>query len=76
METATISLQLDPDTAQAYQSKSDKERRQLQLLLNLRLRELTAQPSRPLTVIMDDIGREAEARGMTPEILQTLLGDD
>jgi hypothetical protein len=76
METATISLELDPDTAQAYRSKSDQERRQLQLLLNLRLRELTLQPSRPLKEVMDEIGREAAARGLTPEMLPSLLGNE
>ena len=75
MATATISLEIDADTAQAYSTAPEAERRKLQLLLNLRLRELTTRPSRPLTAIMDEIGRDAEAQDLTPEILQSLLND-
>jgi hypothetical protein len=42
----------------------------------LRLRELAEMPSRSLQDIMDDIGAKAEARGLTPEILETLLRDE
>jgi hypothetical protein len=76
MGTTTISLQVDADAGQAYRAASDEERRKLQLLLNLRLRELTSQPSRPLNEIMDEIGREAQSRGLTPETLQSLLHDE
>jgi hypothetical protein len=73
MTTATISLEVDPDTARAFAEAPAEERRKLQLLLRLRLRELTTAPARSLREIMDDIGREAEARGLTPEILESLL---
>jgi hypothetical protein len=75
MQTATISLEVDADSARAFSAASEEERRKLQLLLNLRLRELTTRPARPLTEVMDDIGRKAEARGLTPEILNALLRD-
>lgn len=52
-----------------------EERRKLELLLSLRLRELIDQPARPLSEIMDEIGRQAEAKGMTPELLDSLLHD-
>jgi hypothetical protein len=76
MATATISLEVDPDTARAFAAATPEERRKLQLLLSLRLRELTAHPARPLKEVMDDIGRYAEARGLTPEILESLLRDE
>lgn len=72
MATATISIEVDADTGRIFSEASAEERRrlQLQLLLGLRLRELTA---RPLREILDEIGARAEARGLTPELLDSLL---
>ncbi len=75
MATATISIEVDADDARAFSQMTEEERRKLQLLLRLRLRELTTAPARPLKAIMDEIGAEAEARGLTPEILESLLHD-
>jgi hypothetical protein len=33
-------------------------------------------PSITLNQLMDEIGAEAEAQGLTPEILETLLSDE
>jgi len=76
MTTATISLEVDADTARSFAAASAEERRKLQLLLRLRLRELTARPPRPLKEVMDEVGRYAEAQGLTPEILESLLRDE
>jgi hypothetical protein len=76
METATISIEVDTDSARIFSEASFEERRKLQLLLRLRLRELTTAPVRSLEHIMDEIGERAEARGLTPEILESLLHDD
>lgn len=76
MGIMTISLEVDADTARAFAAVSDEDRRKLQLLLRLRLRELTTRPPRPLKEVMDEMGRQAEARGLTPEILESLLRDE
>jgi hypothetical protein len=76
MATTTISLEVDADSARAFLAAPAEGRRKLQLLLSLRLRELTARPARPLNEVMDDVGREAEARGLTPETLDSLLRDE
>lgn len=73
MAAETICIEVDPATARAFAEAPVEERRKLQLLLRLRLRELTAGPFRPLNQIMDEIGQQAEARGLTPEILESLL---
>lgn len=73
MPTATISIEVDSETALAFSEASEEQRRKLKLLLKLRLRELTVNPARTLTQIMDDMGQEAEARGLTPEFLGSLL---
>ncbi len=76
MATATISIEVDAEAAQAFQAASVQERRKFQLLLNLRLRELTSTPTRSLIEIMTEIGESAEAKGLTPELLESLLDDE
>jgi hypothetical protein len=76
MSTATISITVDADAARTFAQAPPEERRKVELLLGLRLRELTQPSVRPLSEIMDDIGAEAEAKGLTPEILESLLHDD
>ena len=76
MAIATISLEVDADTARAFSTASAEDQRKLQLLLGLRLRELTVRPARQLNEVMDEIGRHAEASGLTPEILESLLRDE
>ena len=76
MGTANITIEVDEAAARAFAEASPDERRKLQLLLSVRLQELTATPGRSLQTIMDEISDAAEARGLTPEILETLLGDE
>jgi hypothetical protein len=76
MATATISIQVDEETAKAFASAPTEEQRKIELLLRLRLQDLTLRPQRPLKVVMDEIGEQAEARGLTPEILESLLHDE
>ncbi len=76
MTDTTITIPIDSDTARIYSTASADEQQKLQMLLRLRLRELTSHPQRPLSDIMDEIGRHAEARGLTPDLLDSLLHDD
>jgi hypothetical protein len=66
---------VDASTADAYQSASADQQRRLQLLLRLRLRELTTGPPRPLAEILDEVGRAAAEKGLTPESLSTILDE-
>lgn len=76
MTTATIALEVDADTARAFSQASVEEKQKIQLLLALRLRELLARPARPLKEVMNEIGAKAQARGLTPEILESILRDE
>jgi hypothetical protein len=76
MTTTTITVDVDPETAEAYAAASEQDRLKLKILLRLGLRHLADRPSRSLSQIMDDIGAEAEANGMTPEILEDILRGD
>lgn len=68
-----ITVSVDSDAANFYRSVSDSERRKLDLLISLRLRE-AAMGRKSLEEIMQEISRNAQQRGMTPEILQSILG--
>ena len=73
MVNPTITIPLDPQTAQAYNSASVEEKRKMQALLSLWLRELAGSHQRSLQQILDEAGRKAQARGLTPEMLESLL---
>ena len=70
----TITVVVDADVAQAYRTVSDRDRRKLDLLVNLRLREAT-RSSQSLREIMEEVNRSAQERGLTPKILRSILGD-
>ncbi len=70
-----ITVSVDADVANLYRSASDNERRKLDLLVNLRLRDAT-ESAKSLRDIMLEISRNAQRRGLTPEILQSILGEE
>lgn len=73
--TEQITIAVDPDVAKRYRSASDQQRRKLDLLANLRLRDAT-QGSASLEQVIDNLSRAAQGRGLTPEILQSILDED
>lgn len=75
MSTEITSIQVEPDIADAYNSASQQDQKKIQLLMGLWLRELTTQPSMSLTEVMDMISDRAQARGLTPEILESILNE-
>ena len=68
----TINIQVTPEAAKAFRNASASERKKLELLLNLRLLEVS-RSRKPLEEVMREISRSAQARGLTPEILDDLL---
>ena len=73
--TEQITVSVDSDVANIYRSVSDKERRKLDLLVNLRLRDAT-ESEESLQNIMRKISRNAQRRGLTPDILQSILDEE
>ncbi len=69
----SITIPLDPQTARAYESASPEEKRKIQALLSLWLRELAAGENLSLQQVLDEVGSKAKARGLTPEVLDSLL---
>lgn len=74
METQSITIRVDAEVAQAYELASEDERRKLDILLSLKLREVTSN-QRSLLEVMDDISRKARQRGLTLEILESILNE-
>ena len=68
----TISIQVSPEAAQAYLKANSEERKKMELLLSLRLLEVS-RLRKPLKQLMHDISRSAQERGLTPEVLDDLL---
>ncbi len=73
--TDQITVSVDPDVASAYRSTSEQERRKLDLLVNLRLRDATRSKA-SLKQIMRQISQNAQGRGLTPEILRSILDEE
>jgi hypothetical protein len=75
MNTRTITIQVDKEAGRAFVEASPEAQQKMQLLLSLRLQELTTHQGKSLQTVMDEMGARAEARGLTPEILNSLLHD-
>ncbi len=73
MANPTITIPLDPQTARAYESAAPEEKRKMQALLSLWLRELAAGEYPSLQQVLDEVGRKAKARGLTAEKLDSIL---
>jgi hypothetical protein len=72
MQTEEITIRVDPATARAYRAATEQDRRKLDLLLSLRLSD-ALRPGASLRELMRDIGHKAQERGLTPEILESIL---
>lgn len=73
MANPSITIPLDPQAARAYDSASPDEKRKIQALLSLWLRELAVGDYPSLQQVLDEVGAKAKARGLTPEMLNSLL---
>ena len=70
----TISIQVEPQIAQAYRAFAPQRQKQVQMLMSIILKRSLEQDSLEKTVA--DLRDEAEANGLTPEILEALLADE
>lgn len=75
MSAEITSIQVEPEIADAYNSASQEDQKKIQLLMGLWLRELSTQPNMSLNEVMDMISDRAQARGLTPEILESILNE-
>jgi hypothetical protein len=72
---STITIPVDQQVAQAWNAAGEKERQKAQVLVGLWLREVLSEKRRSLDETLEEAGRKAEARGLTQEILDSILKD-
>ena len=74
MEMEQITIKVDAEAARAFKSASVEDRRKLEALISIRLREVT-RTRESLKAIMNEISQKAEESGLTPEILKAMLNE-
>ena len=75
MATEAITIQVDHDAARLFNTAPPEEQKKMEVLVSLWLKEIASADARSLKEVMDEIGKEAHHRGMTPEILDSILND-
>lgn len=75
MNIEQITIPVDADIANAYYGATDEYRRKLNLVVNLRLRNIISSPE-SLKEVMKKISQNAQKRGLTPDILHSILNDE
>jgi hypothetical protein len=70
-----IKIKVSPNVAQAYQKATDRQKSSLSTLFSIFLREDVNEEVDFLGKLMDEISDRAVARGLTPEILETILNE-
>jgi len=71
----TITFEVTPEIAEAYQFASLEERQQIQEIVSLLLKKEKENDIDFLRKIMDEISDRATARGLTPEILEAIINE-
>ena len=69
-----ITIQVDPEIAKAYREAEPEKQQKIQIFLNIMLQKAVSQ--KPLLDIMEEASQQAIAKGMTTEILESILNDE
>jgi len=76
MLTETIILQVESDAARFYNDASPTDKEKLQALFGSWLKQYSEADVDFLKRTMDEISRNARSKGLTPEVLESLLADE
>jgi thioredoxin-like negative regulator of GroEL len=76
MATEVITIEVDSEAARAFKTAPPEEQKKIEALLSLRLKEIATANVRALEEVMDDIGKEAQQKGLTPKILESILHEE
>jgi hypothetical protein len=75
-EPLILRIEVSSEVAEAYRSATETERLQIATRIGLMLRSATGSRQEAIDRLkqtMDEIGNEAAANGLTPEILESIL---
>ncbi len=67
-------IPVDPKIAKAYREADPEKQQKVAMFLNVMLKKTLNK--RPLLEIMEAASHQAIAKGMTPEILESILNDE
>jgi hypothetical protein len=73
MSTETITLEIDSEAARLFESASAEEREKLKVLLGVWLKEYARADAAPLRETMDELSSSVQDKGLTAEILESVL---
>lgn len=73
--TQEITIKVSPQVALAYQNATVQEKKRLQAIVTLFLNRDTTNNNDLLGVTMNEISDRAQERGLTPEILESILNE-
>ena len=76
MATVPITIQVEAEAARVYTDASPRDRMKIEMLLSPHLQDFITTPPRPLSEVIDDISARAVQRGLTPEVLDSILRDE
>lgn len=76
MATNTITIPVDPSLVEAYETASKEDREKFLQLVEVWLSSLRSSDERSLSEIMDVVSEQAQAHGLTEEMVKVLLNDE
>ncbi len=76
MLTETIALEVESEVARFYNDAPKTDKEKLKALFGNWLKHYAEADVDSLKRVMDEISQNARSRGLTPEILESLLADD
>ena len=74
METRLITVRVNVEAARLFEIAPEEQRRKIEALLSLKLTQATRE-KRALEEVMNNISQKAQERGLTPEILDSILNE-
>ena len=70
----TISIEVEPEIARAYQNSSSIERKKIQMTFNILVKQIMN--TRSLEDTIQEMQAQAKANGLTQDILDEILNED
>ncbi|MGK7887570.1 MAG: hypothetical protein AB4057_23440 [Crocosphaera sp.] len=75
-----ITIKVSPELAKIYRQASTETQAQIQAkinnILSIELENQRQEAVKKLSIVMDKASEEAQANGLTPEILEEILADE
>jgi len=71
-----ITIRIDSEAARAFKTAAPELQKKIQLLFSAWLKEIISKNKTSLKLLMDEISEKAQDRGLTPEILETILREE